>query len=47
MNAEACVLFLVVVMVSAGVGTGYAVLADEINISGFAECYCDVAFTSA
>jgi len=46
MNAEACVLFLVVVIVSAGIGTGYAVLADEINIDDFAECYCDVGFVS-
>ena len=46
LNAKVDMLFLVGVIAFAGIGMSYAVLAGEINVNGFAECYCDVGFVS-
>jgi hypothetical protein len=40
------ILFLVTVIVSAGIGISYANSNDTLTADGFAEGYCDVVFTS-
>ena len=48
MKAKLCVLFLVAMMVSAGVGTSYASYTGGIHFSNCCpECYCDVKFIDA